>query len=102
MVKHIIIWNIRSDISLEDRNKILPEIENGFKNLPGKIGGLAEIKFIWKKLDSSNGDMLLYSVFDDEAALKRYQNDPEHLKVAELVRSVTCERKCIDYIESEE
>ena len=95
MVKHIIIWKLK-----EEHNTI--ERKNGIKDnleaLMGVIPGLVEIKVETNSLESSNGDVLLYSVFESAEALKGYSVHPEHVKVADTyVRPYTQTRVCFDY-----
>lgn len=97
MVKHIILWKLK-----EENNTA--EIKNGIKQnlegLFGKIDGLIEIKVQTECLESSNVDVMLYSVFESEEALKNYAVHPEHVKVADtFVRPYTAIRSCIDYEE---
>ena len=97
MVKHIILWKLK-----EENNTA--EIKNGIKQnlegLLGKIDGLIEIKVQTECLKSSNVDVMLYSVFETEEALKNYAVHPEHVKVADtFVRPYTAIRSCIDYEE---
>ena len=42
-------------------------------------------------------DMSLYSTFDTKEALGEYATHPEHLKVVELIKSLTLESKVVDY-----
>ncbi len=97
MVKHIIIWNLKEEYNnLEIKNGIKQEIEG----LMGVVPGLLEIKVETTPLTSSNGDVMLYSVFEDEEALKGYAVHPEHVKVADtFVRPYTKSRACFDYKE---
>lgn len=97
MVKHIILWKLK-----EENNTA--EIKNGIKQnlegLLGKIDGLIEIKAQTECLESSNVDVMLYSVFETEEALKNYAVHPEHVKVADtFVRPYTAIRSCIDFEE---
>lgn len=97
MVKHIILWKLK-----EENNTA--EIKNGIKQnlegLLGKIDGLIEIKVQTECLKSSNVDVMLYSVFETEEALKNYAVHPEHVKVADtFVRPYTAIRSCIDFEE---
>lgn len=97
MVKHIILWKLK-----EENNTA--EIKNGIKQnlegLLGKIDGLIEISVQTECLESSNVDVMLYSVFENEEALKNYAVHPEHVKVADtFVRPYTAIRSCIDYEE---
>ncbi len=97
MVKHIIIWTFKDELTDKQKIERRKEIKNGLESLKGKIDGLEDIKVYTDFLDSSNGDLMLYSLFSDEQALKAYQTNPEHLKVAEIVRASVSSRKCVDF-----
>ena len=65
----------------------------------GKIPGLLEISVQTEKLDSSTADVMLYSVFESEEALKAYAVHPAHVEVANTkVRPFTASRACLDFI----
>lgn len=95
MVKHIILWKLRE----EHNNKSVKEgIKAGLEGLLGKIYGLLEIKVEICGLQSSNADVMLYSVFENEEALKGYAVHPEHVYVADtFVRPFTETRMCLDF-----
>lgn len=97
MVKHIIIWKLKEEYNT-------PEIKSGIKQsleaLLGVVPGLLEIKVETNPLMSSNADVLLYSVLEDENALKGYAVHPAHVKAADTyVRPYTETRSCFDYEE---
>ena len=100
MVKHVILWQLREDLTAEEKENIKQGIKQGLEGLAGRIPGLLSIKVnIDGRLDSSNVDVMLDSSFTDEAALKAYAVHPEHVAVAdEKVRPYTCLRTCLDYI----
>lgn len=98
MVKHIIIWNLKSEMSDSEKAERKALIKAGLEGLYGKIDGLTEIKVITELLPSSNGDLMLDSTFSTPAALKAYSTHPEHVKVADsTVRPFTESRKCVDF-----
>lgn len=97
MVKHIIIWNFKEELSASEKAENAAKIKAGLEGLLGQIDGLTEIKVYTNPLESSNGDLILDSTFVDEASLKGYQTNPKHLEVATFVRSVVSDRKCIDF-----
>lgn len=97
MVKHIIIWNLKDEYTNEEKAEIKEKVKAGLEGLKGKIDGLLEIKVNIDLLDSSTGDMMLDSTFVDETALKGYQTNEEHLKVATFVRQNVKSRSCVDY-----
>lgn len=97
MVKHIILWKLKGEFN---NDEVKLGIKNNLEGLLGKIDGLLEIKVETETLDSSNVDVMLYSVFESEEALKSYAVHPKHVKVADtFVRPFTETRSCIDFCE---
>ena len=95
MVKHIILWKLKDEFNTtEVKNNIKEKLEE----LKGQIDGLLEIKVQIEKLESSNVDLMLYSEFTNEAALKGYATHEKHVFVADnFVRPFTETRSCIDF-----
>ncbi len=97
MVKHIILWKLKDEFNTDE---VKAGIKQGLEGLMGVIPGLTEIKVQTTKLESSNVDVMLYSVFEDAAALKGYSVHPAHVEVANTkVRPFTATRACIDFEE---
>lgn len=97
MVKHIILWKLKNEYNTEE---VKCGIKTGLEGLLGVIDGLVEIKVQTETLDTSNADVMLYSVFKDFESLKNYSVNPEHVKVADtFVRPFTETRSCIDFAE---
>ena len=95
MVKHIILWKLKEEYN---NDEIKQGIKSGLEGLKGKIDGLLEIRVQLDKLESSNADVMLYSVFESEEALKGYAVNPIHIKVADgNVRPFTETRLCMDF-----
>lgn len=95
MVRHVILWNLKEGI---DKEKVKKEAKENLESLIGKVPGLIEIKINICPLDSSNCDMMLDSLLEDENALKNYATHPAHVHVADtFVRPYTEKRTCIDY-----
>lgn len=98
MVKHIILWKLKEELSSEEKETVKAEIKDGLEGLAGRIPGLLEIRVHTQGLPSSNVDLMLDSSFVDEAALKSYAVHPEHVAVADgKVRPYTAVRSCMDY-----
>ena len=99
MVKHIILWKLRDDLSNEEKQRVKKDIKEGLEGLAGRIPGLLSIVVnVDGRLETSNADVMLDSTFTDEAALKAYAVHPEHVAVADgKVRPYTCLRTCLDY-----
>lgn len=98
MVKHIILWQLKDELSPQEREKVKAEIKQGLEELKGKVPGLLEIRVQTEGLASSNADLMLDSTLEDEAALKGYAVHPEHVRVADgKVRPYTKTRICMDF-----
>jgi len=98
MVKHIILWQLKDELSAEEKISVKAGIKNGLESLEGKIPGLVEIKVYTEALPSSNADLMLYSVFENETALKGYAVHPDHVAVADRdVCPYTKTRLCLDF-----
>lgn len=97
MVKHVIIWTLNPELSADEKRSAAEKIKSGLEGLAGKIPGMTEVKVNIDLLSSSTGDVMLDTTFIDEAALKAYQTNPDHVAVATYVRSVVSDRKCVDF-----
>lgn len=98
MVKHIVFWRLRADLSAADRDAALQRIKSGFEALPGKIPGLRaiEIGFDFNRGPDAS-DIVLYSEFDSREAVAGYDAHPEHMALAPMVRDVRTEKRVVDY-----
>ena len=99
MLRHIITWNYGDGFSGDENRENALKIKEGFEALSGTIDGLVEIKVYINELPTSNKDLALNCLFEDEEALVRYKADPGHQKTSSFVKSVMQSRACIDYYE---
>ena len=98
MVKHIILWQLKDELSAEEKVQVKAKIKAGLEGLAGQIPGLLEIHVQTEGLASSNADLMLDSSFTDEASLKGYAVHPAHVAVADgVVRPNAKTRVCLDY-----
>ena len=98
MVKHIILWTLKDELSAEEKEQVKRGIKEGLEGLAGRIPGMVDIKVNINGLASSNADLMLDSTFESEEALKGYAVHPEHVAVADgKVRPYTKIRSCLDF-----
>ncbi|MBO4980685.1 MAG: Dabb family protein [Lachnospiraceae bacterium] len=97
MVKHIVLWNFADTLSKEEKKAAGEKMKALLEPIKEKVPGTVEIKVITNELESSNRDVALISTFETVDALQRYQTSPEHVAAGTYVRSVTCNRACMDY-----
>ena len=99
MVRHVIVWTLKEEYSGSEKARIKQGIREGLEGLKGVVPGLREITVYTEGLESSNGDLMLDSVLDDEEALKGYAVHPAHVAVAVgKVRPYTNTRSCFDFV----
>lgn len=99
MVKHIILWKLRSELSAEEKQQKAQAIKQGLEGLKGQVPGLVDIHVqIDGRLESSNVDIMLDSTLESPEALQGYAVHPAHVAVANgVVRPNTELRTCLDY-----
>ena len=99
MVKHSILWKLRSEMSASEKQEAAQAIKEGLESLQGQVPGLVDIHVqIDGRLESSNADIMLDSTLVSEEALKGYAVHPAHVAVANgVVRPNTELRTCLDY-----
>lgn len=99
MVKHVILWQLKDELSAAEKIIVKADIKAGLEGLKGRIPGLVDISVNVDGLASSNADLMLDSTFVDEASLKGYAVHSEHVAVADgVVRPNAKLRVCMDYV----
>ena len=99
MVKHIILWKLRSELSAEQKREKALAIKQGLEGLKGQVPGLLDIHVqIDGRLETSNADIMLDSTLDSFESLKGYAVHPAHVAVANgVVRPNTELRTWLDF-----
>ena len=98
MVRHVILWKMKEELDAEESRKAKADIKRELEALKGVIPGLLEINVGTEPLETSNADLFLDSLFEDEAALAVYAVHPAHVKVKdELVVPNVRTRMCMDF-----
>lgn len=98
MVKHVILWQLKDELSDAEKAAVKAGIKEGLEGLAGKIPGLVEVHVNINGLPSSTADLMLDTTFESAEALKGYSAHPAHVAVADgKVRPYTKARFCLDY-----
>ena len=95
MVKHIVFWNIKTDLDVDG---VYEEIKIRVEAMNGEIPGLIKVE-LGRDFNNSEiaFDIALYSEIENKEALAVYQDHPMHLHVKEFIGAVTSDRAVIDY-----
>lgn len=99
MVHHIVLWNFLESMNQEERQAAGVKMRQLLEPIGALVEGAVSIKVVMNELDSSNRDIALISQFETVEALKAYQIHPAHVEAGKFVRSVTCNRSCLDFEE---
>ncbi len=97
MVQHIVLWNLKPELSAAEREAAGTKIKEILEAVKDKVDGVISLEVKINPLSGSNRDIALLSCFESEEALNAYQIHPEHQAASVYIRSVTCERACFDY-----
>lgn len=99
MIKHIILWTLKPELTDEEKAAVKANMKKGLEALVGQVPGLIDVKvYIDGRLASSTADVMLDSTLESEEALKAYASHPAHVAVAdELVCPYTAQRCCLDF-----
>lgn len=95
MIVHIVMFKFKS----EDKEANLELVKDKLNALVELIPTLRsmEVGINFTEADRAF-DLSLYSTFDSKEDMQAYAVHEEHLKVVELIKSVTTESKVVDYI----
>lgn len=98
MIRHIILWKLKSDIPAERVPEVKANIKSALEALPEVIDGLLKLEVHTEGIAGSNCDLMLESELADEVALAEYQKHPAHVAAADgFVRPNVETRLCIDF-----
>ncbi len=98
MIKHIVMWNFKSEGEGKSREENMAIVRDRLYALPAIIPEIKkmEIGFDVKHTDMS-ADLVLITEFESLDALKIYAEHPDHVLVSQYVRRVIDSRKVIDF-----
>jgi quinol monooxygenase YgiN len=98
MIKHIVMWNVSGETAEEKRNAAAL-IKTKFESLVGQIAGLRTLEIGFDVSGAHYAcDVVLYSEFDDEAALQHYADHPAHARVRAELEGIRVSRHQVDYV----
>jgi len=97
MVTHIVMWNYLETLSGAEKQEAGRKMKEVLEPLKDVIPGVLSLKVIINELPGSNRDVMLYGEYESAEALKHYTNHPAHVEAGKYIRSVTCNRACLDF-----
>ena len=98
MVKHLVSWKFKPEVTEEKRAEIAKEFDERLQAVKAAAEGVIEVRVIAPPLDSSNVDIVLDSTFESVEALAAYQVHPDHVAAgAACVKPYMTDRTCCDF-----
>ena len=92
MLRHVIMWKFKED-EKENMQKFLA----GLQALDGVIPEIKHMEIGVNCKEGNNYDACLIADFEDLEALDRYKNDPRHVAVSQLCKSIRTARGAVDF-----
>ena len=92
MIRHVIMWKFK-----EDEQENMKKFLSGLQALDGVIPEILRMEIGVNCKDGNNYDACLIADFEDFDALDRYKNDPRHVEVSKLCKSIREDRVAVDF-----
>lgn len=94
MITHIVMWKFR-----EGEQGNMHRFLDGLRALDGVIPQIRSMQVRVSCNEANAYDAVLISKFDSLDDLERYKNDPRHVAVSQLCKSIRETRAAIDFEE---
>ena len=95
MLTHIVIWKYRADVPQETRDEHVARL----RSLAGIIADVRSLSAGFDILKIARSyDLGLVATFDDRAGLDAYTVHPEHVRVADMGRSISEHVASVDFL----
>ncbi len=91
MIKHVVMWKFKPGTEKE-----MMAFVEGLRGLYGVIPQIRQQE-VGVNVVEGNYDAVLISAFDSLEDLETYKNDPRHVAVSELCKSIRETRVAVDY-----
>ena len=98
MVKHLVMWKMKDHAEGADKAANAAKLKALLDDCRDLVPGIVEFEVALARPGlEATYDVVLYSVFDDKAALDAYQDHPKHVALKPFIGAVRLERQCMDY-----
>mgnify|MGYP000316194865 FL=1 len=97
MVKHIVLFQLSSEMEARRKKNVMDAFKKGIEALPAKIPFIRKIEVGLNINPAETWSIALYSEFDTLDDVKFYAVHPDHVAVAALLKDCKQSRSCVDY-----
>lgn len=99
MLHHIVMWKLKDQAEGQEKRANLAQMCRLLEGCSAVVPGIGRFEVGQAAPgQGSTFDLVLYSAFEDAAALAAYQQHPQHVAVIPFIRAVTEARQCVDYV----
>ena len=92
MIRHVIMLKFK-----EEEQENMKKFLSGLQALDGVIPEILRMEIGVNCKDGNNFDACLIADFEDFEALERYKNDPRHVAVSSLCKSIRTARGAVEF-----
>lgn len=98
MIKHIVFWQLKDEALGNTKAQNMQLMKEKLMTCARIVPGIHEfeVAFGGQGLECTY-DVVLYSVFEDKAALDAYASHPTHEAIKGFIGEVRLARQCMDY-----
>ena len=97
MVKHIVLFQLASEMEAERKKNVMDAFKKGIETLPAKIPFIRKIQVGLNANPEEQFDFALYSEFDTMDDVRAYAADAADLDLAALLNDCKKSRSFVDY-----
>jgi heme-degrading monooxygenase HmoA len=98
MLKHIVMWTLKEHAEGAERAANAREMKRRLDACAAIVPGILAFEVVLAQPGlEATCDVLLYSVFEDAAALAAYAAHPTHQALVPFFKAVRDGRACMDY-----
>ncbi len=97
MIKHIVLFKMKSFATESERKEILAGLKNELEALMDRVPGLLSIEAGININPAEEYDLALTTTFNNMDDLAAYAIHPDHKAVGAKIRAVLDKRGCVDY-----
>lgn len=97
MVTHIILWQLKKELSPTEKQEALHTLLRDIGGLRDLCPGIINYRVTASTLGTSTHDLILEASFDTLETFYEFQNDPTHLEVAKTIRALTQAKASLDF-----
>ncbi|WP_071145127.1 Dabb family protein [Bacteroides ihuae] len=97
MIKHIVLFKLKDEISIEKKLAVMNKFKGAIEALPATIPVIRMIEVGLNVNPAESWNIALSSEFDSLDDLKVYATHPDHVAAGAILAETKESRACVDY-----